>query len=165
MLSDDELFDSLRHVFGLQIAVNTMREYYRMSSNDSNNAFAQLSNGQESVSKTWLIDNWMHTFTMNPPYQITPLPSVTATPTVLSIPKAIPDETNTTIHHLFEVPPERKRFECKYCGKTFASTDGVRKHWKRTHGFDLPKGDTSAFATAVTEQTRFCRASSAVPSL
>ena len=168
MLTEDNTFDFLRQVNGLEIAVNAFYNYFRHKNIEVDesyiNCFDQIINPNKSdeffpnelslnyeKNNEQIIQDFKNYDDNNIETESKLRTETTDTKTkIKDSPSKVTNVNNvTTICKLIN-----KKYSCKKCGKLYINTDGVRKHWRNKHSESkLKRGNIHNYATIIIQTT------------
>lgn len=158
MLTEDNTFDFLRQVNGLESAVNTFYNYF-INKNiqvDTSyiNSFDQIINPNEpdEFFHNELLLNYKKMNEQIIPNYKNYEDNIETESKVrnLTIDTKIKYSRSNINNRNINCKAINKKYSCKKCGKFYMHTDGVRKHWRNKHSeFELKRGNIHDYTTII----------------
>lgn len=154
MFTEDNTFDFFRQINGLEYAVNTFYNYFRYKNilvdESYINCFDEIINTNDL--SEFFHDEQIIPTLKNYENNNFEIESNVVEETIDSKTKItnLPIKVNTKYKSI------DKKYSCKKCGKLYANTDAVRKHWRKKHNeFELKRGKIHSYTTIIfqTEKT------------
>ena len=159
MISEDNTFDFIRKINGLESAVNTFYNYFKFKNIQIDasyiNCFDKIINPNEYdeffhnellLNKNKEInEKIIPNFENYQDYNIETESKVVrqTTDTITKI-KDSPNNVNNKCKLI------QRKYSCIKCGNLYANTDGVRKHWRKKHSeFKLKRGNIDSYTKII----------------
>ena len=179
MLNEDNTFDFLRQINGLESAVNAFYHYFRSKNIQVDESNIQVDESNIEVDESYiqydesyinffdkiinsneLDEYWNNELLLNTNKEIIPnfvedVDNNIETEFKIEKKKTYKKTKNkylqSNINNInSNCKAIKKKYSCKKCGKLYIDSDGVRKHWKNKHNkFELKRGNIDSYTTII----------------